>query len=283
MSNIAVVVDSTSDIPKSLAERLAIKVIPLSVIHKGIVYKDGVDLTPGEFYPMLEKATVLPTSSQPSPKEFVDIFEPLLESGKHVLSFHLSKVLSSTVDSAKIAAEQLEPKCIHIVDTGSISYGVAVQAIEAARLAEKGKTASAILKSIARLRKRSEILFSLDTMHYLAKGGRIGKVSSLLGNLLNIKPIVHVDNGVYTPVGKVRSMRQALSGMLDFLEKKFGKSKVSIAVGHGQGLNYAKNLMKLAVSRLNVAEEPVLYEVGPVIGVHTGPGTVGITVRALEY
>ncbi len=283
MNNIAVVTDSTSDIPRSLAKEYGISVIPLSVIHEGVIYKDGVDLTSEQFYPMLEAADELPTSSQPSPQEFVDIFKPFLESGKQILSFHLSKVLSSTVDAARIAAEQLGPDRIHIVDTGSISFGIAVQAIEAVRLARAGHAVPAILECVARLKERSEVLFSLNTMHYLHKGGRIGKVSSLLGNLLNIKPIVHVDDGLYVPVGKVRSMKQALSGMIDFLVQKFGKNKVSVAIGHGQALNYAKELLELAVARLNVAGEPGFYEVGPVIGVHTGPGTVGISVRALKY
>ncbi|HHY11787.1 MAG TPA: DegV family protein [Firmicutes bacterium] len=283
MSNIAVVTDSTSDIPRNLAEQYGISVIPLSVIHEGVIYRDGIDLTSEQFYPMLEKAKELPTSSQPSPRQFIDIFKPLVESGKEVLSFHLSKALSSTVDSARLAAEQLAPGRIHIVDTGSISYGIAVQAIEAARLAMAGYAVPAILECMARLKKQSEVLFSLDTLHYLHKGGRIGKVSSLLGNLLNIKPIVHVEDGVYVPIGKVRSIKHAIAGMVDFLAQKFGKNKVLVGVGHGQALDYAKCLIEQVVSRLNIVGEPVLFEVGPVIGVHTGPGTVGISVHPVAY
>jgi DegV family protein with EDD domain len=126
-------------------------------------------------------------------------------------------------------------------------------------------------------------LFSLDTLHYLHKGGRIGKVSSLLGNLLNIKPIVRVEDGIYVPIGKVRSIKHALVGMVDYLAEKFGKSKVFVAIGHGQAIEYARSLLDLVMSRLNVAEEPVFFEVGPVIGVHTGPGTVGINVRPVVY
>ncbi len=283
MSNIAVVTDSTSDIPKNLAVQYGISVIPLSVIHEGVVYRDGIDLTPEQFYPMLENANELPTSSQPSPRQFIEIFKPLLESGKEILSFHLSKGLSSTVGAARMAAEQLAPDRIHVVDTESISYGIAVQAIEAARLAMQGFTVPSILEKVARLRKQSEVLFSLDTLHYLHKGGRIGKVSSLLGNLLNIKPIVRVENGIYVPIGKVRSIKHALTGMVDFLEKVFGRTKVLVAVGHGKGSKYARWLLDMVLSRLNVVGEPVFFEVGPVIGVHTGPGTVGINVRPLEY
>lgn len=283
MSGIAVVTDSTSDIPKGLAKQYGISVVPLSVIHEGVVYRDGIDITPEQFYPMLEKADSLPTSSQPSPSQFMDVFKPLIESGKQVLSFHLSRALSSTVDSARLAAQQLAPDRIHVVDTCSISYGIAVQAIEAARLAMEGRAVPAILERIDRLKNRSDVLFSLNTLDYLHKGGRIGKVSSLVGNLLNIKPIVHVQDGVYVPIGKVRSMKQAVTGMVDFLANKFGADKVRVGVGHGQAIDFAKMILEQAVSRLNVVEEPVLFDVGPVIGVHTGPGTVGISVHSVTY
>jgi DegV family protein with EDD domain len=283
LSGIAVVTDSTSDIPKGLAKQYGISVVPLSVIHEGVVYRDGIDITPEQFYPMLEKADSLPTSSQPSPSQFMDVFKPLIESGKQVLSFHLSRALSSTVDSARLAAQQLAPDRIHVVDTCSISYGIAVQAIEAARLAMEGRAVPAILERIDRLKNRSDVLFSLNTLDYLHKGGRIGKVSSLVGNLLNIKPIVHVQDGVYVPIGKVRSMKQAVTGMVDFLANKFGADKVRVGVGHGQAIDFAKMILEQAVSRLNVVEEPVLFDVGPVIGVHTGPGTVGISVHSVTY
>ncbi len=281
MSDIAVVTDSTSDIGTELAKQLDITVIPLSIIYRGVVYKDGVDLTPSEFYPMLEEAGdgELPTSSQPSPQEFLDIYKPLIDSGKEILSFHISKGLSGTVDAAKMAASQLAPDRIHVVDTQSISFGIAGQAIEAARLAREGFSAQEILQKVSEIKDQSEVLFSLDTLYYLERGGRIGKVSSVVGSLLKIKPIVRVEDGIYVPLAKVRSMKQAISGMVEFLQGKFKKNKVSIAVGHGQGLEYAQSLLELALEKLNVKDRPSLFEVGPVIGVHTGPGTVGIYAR----
>ncbi|MFA6655481.1 MAG: DegV family protein, partial [Bacillota bacterium] len=221
----------------------------------------------------------LPTSSQPSPQEFLDIYKPLIDSGKEILSFHISKGLSGTVDAAKMAASQLAPDRIHVVDTQSISFGIAGQAIEAARLAKEGFSAQEILQKVSEIKDQSEVLFSLDTLYYLERGGRIGKVSSVVGSLLKIKPIVRVEDGIYVPLAKVRSMKQAISGMVEFLQGKFKKNKVSIAVGHGQGLEYAQSLLELALEKLNVKDRPSLFEVGPVIGVHTGPGTVGIYAR----
>ncbi len=284
LANIAVVTDSTSDIGAELAKEFDITVIPLSVVHRGVVYKDGVDLTPSEFYPILEEAgEELPTSSQPSPQEFWDIYKPLLDSGKEILSFHISKGLSSTVDVARMVASELAPERIHVVDTQSISFGIAGQAIEAARLAMEGFTVKDILERVSRLKDQAEVLFSLDTLYYLQRGGRIGKVSSVVGTLLKIKPIVRVEEGIYVPLAKVRSMKQAIGGMVEFLEAKFRRRGVSIAVGHGQGFEYAQSLLKLALEKLNVKGAPSLFEVGPVIGVHTGPGTVGIYARPVEY
>jgi len=283
VSEIAIVTDSTSDIPRELAEKYGVSVVPLSVVHEGVIYRDGVDLTPEQFYPMLEKAKDLPTTSQPSPSQFIEVFKPLIESGKQVLSFHISRVLSGTANSARLAAEQVAAGRIHVVDSGTVSYGIAAQAIEAARLAMQGLSASAILERISRLKDHTKVLFSLSTLDYAYKGGRIGKISSLLGNLLNIKPIAYIQDGEYVIIRKVRSMKQVIAGMLDFLVDIFGERKVRLAVGHTQALDVAKMLLEQAVELLNVADEPVLFEIGPVVGTYAGPGAVGICVHPVEY
>jgi DegV family protein with EDD domain len=120
-------------------------------------------------------------------------------------------------------------------------------------------------------------------MHYLYKGGRIGKVASLMGSILGIKPVIRVQNGIYVPAGKARTIKQALSSIVDFLTKRYRRQKVLVAIGHGQGADYAAMLGEMVISGLNVAGKPVPFEVGPVIGVHTGPGTVGLAVRPVEY
>lgn len=283
MAQVTVVTDSTSDLSKENAIKNDISVIPLSVIHKNTVYLDGIDITPETFYPILENTDELPTTSQPSPGEFEDLYQKLLESGKSIVSFHISKGLSSTVESALSAAKKLSLSKIHVVDSGFISYALAFQALEAARLAKEGFSAAEILDKIARLKKRSELLFTLDTMYYLYKGGRIGKVSSLMGNLLGIKPVVRVEDGIYVPVGKARSIKQAMRSIVEYLSEKFGKEKVYVAVGHGRGLEYSKVLKEMISQALNICGEISPFEVGPVIGVHTGPGTVGIAVIPVNY
>ncbi len=283
MDNIAIVTDSTSDLSQTDAAERGITVVPLHVIHQGKTYRDGLDITPDAFYPLLKGSDELPKTSQPTPEQFTEVYKPLLEQGKEVLSVHISGGLSSTVDSARSAAGRLSNDRIHVVDSGFLSYGLAFQALEAARLAREGSAVRAIQERISLLKERTEMLFTLDTLHYLYKGGRIGKVASLMGSILGIKPVIRIEDGVYVPAGKARSVRQALSSIVDFLSKRYHRQKVIVAVGNGRGEGYAAMLREMAASSLNVAGRLLSFEVGPVIGVHTGPGTVGLAVRPVEY
>lgn len=283
MSDTAIVTDSTSDLSQATAAQHGITVIPLHVLHRGKGYRDGVDITPDEFYPLLQSGDELPKTSQPTPLQFREVYSSLLDQGKDVLSFHISRGLSSTVDTARAVVERLSRGRIHVVDSGFLSYGLAFQAVEAARLASEGHSVAVILERVSRLREQMEMLFTLETMHYLYKGGRIGRVSSVMGSILGIKPVVRVEDGVYVPAGKARSMKQALSSIVDFLQKTYKRQKVIAAIGHGQGAQYAAMLGEMVASRLNLSEKPLSFKVGPVIGVHTGPGTVGLAVRPVEY
>ena len=283
MTNIAIVTDSTSDLSQIAAGQQGITVIPLFVTHQGKAYRDGIDITSEAFYPLLESSTELPKTSQPTPDQFAELYRGLLEKAKEVISVHISGGLSSTVAAARTAAEAVAKERIHVVDSEFISYGLAFHAVEAARLAREGRTVQAILDSLTKLRRRTEMLFTLDTMHYLYKGGRIGKVSSLMGSVLGIKPIIRVENGVYVPAGKARSIKLALSSIVEHLSKVYGRQKVLVAYGHGQGAEYAAMLNDMVKATLNISGAPLAFEVGPVIGVHTGPGTVGLAVRPLDY
>lgn len=283
MENIAIVTDSTSDLSQESARQHGITVMPLYVTHRGQAYRDGVDIVPGTFYPLLETSDELPKTSQPSPEEFRNLYRRLLTTAKEVVSLHISGGLSSTVAAARTAAQEVNKDRIHVVDSGFLSYALAFQAIEAARLALQNKTAQVILESVGRLKKKTEMLFTLDTLHYLQKGGRIGKVSSIMGTILGVKPIIRVEDGIYVPAGKTRSIRQALSSIVDFLSRTYGRQKVEVAIGHGKGAHYAEMLLEMVKPALNVQGKTESFEVGPVIGAHTGPGTVGLAVRPIEY
>jgi len=276
VEKIKVITDSTSDLSRETAVRYGIEIVPLSVQINGQSYLDGVDITPDQFYPMLAEAESLPKTSQPSPLDFIRVFDRWASQGYLVISLHLSRGLSSTVDTARMAAEHVGPDRVTVVDSGFLSWGLAFQVIEAATAAAAGLSVKDVLDRARSVRDRMELLFSLDTLHYLEKGGRIGKVSALLGSLLNIKPLIRVENGIYVPFGKVRSQAQALERFVQFMRDTAGSRPIRVAVGHGLAAEAAQKLMAMIERSFQVVGEITLFEVGPVIGVHTGPGTVGV-------
>jgi len=272
------VTDSTSDLPLLSAKQNGIEIVPLSVVHRGKAYLDGIEITPDTFYPLLQDQEELPKTSQPTPLQFSQLYETLLQKYDHVISIHISAGLSSTVEAARSVAKSFSPERLHVVDSGFLSYALAFEALEASRMASAGATVKEILDTVARIKSTMELVFTLDTLHYLHKGGRIGKVSSLLGNLLNIKPVIRVDNGVYIPAGRARSQKQALLSIVQYMSDRFKGVKVKVAVGQGRAQAAADFLKEQLCQALSVSGEPHTFEVGPVIGVHTGPGTVGCAV-----
>lgn len=279
MHRITVVTDSTSDISPELASSQGIVVVPLSVTVEGRSYLDGLEITPSRFYDLLSSSTEFPKTSQPSPEQFMAVYEPLLRAGHSIVSVHISGGLSSTVESARSAARMLDAGRIHIVDSKSISYGIAFLALEARRAIREGFSVESIAARLEKVRAEIEVLFTLCTLEYLYKGGRIGKVSALLGSLLDIKPVVRVEDGVYVPLRKVRTMKQALEAFVNHLQSRMGNNPVSVAVGHGKAHDAASALREMVMKAANVVGDVPIFEVGPVIGAHTGPGTVGLAFK----
>ncbi|HHX77635.1 MAG TPA: DegV family protein [Firmicutes bacterium] len=277
MANIALVTDSTADLTAEMKKKFEVHVIPLKVNFGKQAYFDG-ELASEDFYQKLSSVRELPQSSQPSPGDFIALYEKLLNQYEEIISIHLSTALSGTVNAARLAAETLQNK-IHVVDSKNISAGIALMVVEAARLIQEDIAIPTILEKLQLVRANIETLFTLNTLEYLQKGGRIGRVSSLLGSLLNIKPVVRVDtDGIYTPVGKARSQNAALDQIIRQIQHLASGRKIkSIAVAHGAAVE-AANRLKTKLE--NVFETKVSYftHVSSVIGVHTGPGTVGVAV-----
>lgn len=278
MKKICIVTDSTADLTPAQAESLGVTVRPLSVVFGDKVYLDGIDIKPDTFYSMLATSSVLPTTSQPSPGEFVEVYERLFSQGCNtIISIHLSSGLSGTFQAAKQAAEHMG-KDIRVVDSRSISVGVGVQVVAAAEAVKSGKSVDEVLAVIETSRLNHELLFTLNTLEYLAKGGRIGKAKSLLGSLLNIKPIIRVDDGIYVDAGKARSQKQALDQMVQiFTDLSRGRKVKRIGVAVGAATEAGLHLQASLKEAFGV--EPTFGLVGPVIGVHTGPGTVGAAIE----
>ena len=277
MSKICIVTDSTSDLTPAQALEHNIHVRPLYVVFGDKMYKDGIDIQPDEFYTMLKESSTLPTTSQPSPGEFIELYEALFAAGYDtIISVHLSAGLSGTASAAKQAAETMG-KDIHVFDSHSISAGVAIQAMAAARAVKAGKTVEEVLQVLEQCKNNIEVVFTLNTLEYLAKGGRIGKARGLLGSLLNIKPIIKVEDGVYVDAGKARSQKQALEQMVElFTELAKGRKAVEFVVAEGMAEAAGKHLKARLEETFSI--QGIICKVGPVVGVHTGPGTVGAAV-----
>lgn len=279
---VRIVTDSTADISPELAAEYGIEVLPLSVIVGDRVYLDGVDLTPSEFYPLLKSSPVLPTTSQVSPGQFMQCYERLVREGYEVVSIHLSQGLSSTVETARSMAEQVGGGKVTVFDSSFLSMGLAFQVTEAAQMVKNGRSGPEILEHLSQLRAKIELLFTLDTLEYLRKGGRIGKVSAILGQLLNLKPLIRVENGVYVSFGKVRSQAKAMDEFIQYVLNKVGQKPVRIVVAHGHAEDAALKLKDLVLRSLNVVGDVTVSEVGPVLGVHTGPGALGMSFYPVE-
>lgn len=273
---IRVVTDSTSDLTPEYVRENGIQVIPLYVNFPDATYRDGVDMTPAEFYPLLQNArNFIPKTSTPTREDFTVAYRALLEEGYEIISIHISSGLSSTFSIAKAAAETLSDR-IHVFDSKSISMGIGLQVMETVDMIKQDLHLPEIADYLHRLRDRTEVLFSIDTLEYLQKGGRIGKVSSLLGNILNIKPVIRVEDGIYTPLDKVRNQKQAIKRKVEYMAKVLGDlSPRYIGVAHGAAEG-AANCLKEMVESTFEHKIAMFRETGPVIGTHTGPGCLGL-------
>ena len=275
-NKIKIVTDSTSDLPKEYAAENDVHVVPLYVNFSQGTYRDGVDILTSQFYPMLEKSKdILPKTSTPARDDFIKVYKGLLEQGYDVISIHISSGLSGTASVAESAAREFKER-IRIFDSKSISLGIGLQVQEAVEMVKQSFSVDNILNRLHQIRERTEVLFSLDTLEYLEKGGRIGKVSALLGTILNIKPVIRVENGIYVPLDKARNQKQAARKMVEHMKKILGENlPINLAVAHGAAGEAAHALKELVEESINM-KISYLQEVGPVIGVHTGPGTLGL-------
>jgi DegV family protein with EDD domain len=285
MPSVALVTDSTSDIPLEVRERLHISMVPLKVMFgSGESYLDNIELQPREFYEKLRSAQTLPTTSQPSPADFFDVFKKLIDEGRPVVSVHLSAALSGTYQSAMIARSMLEGEGdITVIDSKSASYGYGMIVVTAAEMAAQGASAKEIVAEVNRLRRELRLYFVVDTLEFLQKGGRIGKAAAVVGSLLNIKPILTIDNeGTISPVDKVRGQKRAMARIIEMLEADVGGRPVHLRIALTPGYDdNAKEMSALLKERFDIRTY-LEAEIGPVVGTHAGPGTVGVFLIPAE-
>lgn len=284
MANIKIVTDSTSDIPRDVLEAHGIELVPLKVHFGSDTYHDGVDIHAEEFYRKLAESPELPTTSQPSPVDFMEVYKKLADTpDTAIISVHLSAAFSGTYQSAMLAKSLLEDQIrIEIVDSKSASYGLGMLAIAAAEAARAGKSAEEILELLQKLRRETRLYFIVDTLEYLQKGGRIGKAAALVGSLLNLKPILTIDDGgEVAPVDKIRGSKKAQARIIELLKKDFDGVTVDICIAHSVARERAEELFALVSGALQVRNH-TYTELGPVIGTHVGPGTLAVIATPVQ-
>ncbi|MBD7967863.1 DegV family protein [Paenibacillus gallinarum] len=283
MSQVFIVTDSTADIPDELVAKYQIHVVPLRVVFDQETYLDGIELSPATFYEKLGNAKVLPSTSQPSPVEFMNVYSQILNEhpGSQIVSIHLSSGMSGTYQSALLGKSMLEDEQtaeITVIDSKSASYGYGLLVVHAAQLAQAGKNAQEIEAAVLRLHQQRKLYFLVDTLEYLQKGGRIGKASAVLGTLLNIKPVLSIDDeGIIYAVEKIRGQKKAMERIIQMFEQDFAGKRINIAVGHTANPASAEAFISLIQTRFELGE--VVYpNIGAVVGTHVGFGTIAVFV-----
>jgi len=278
---IKIVTDSTAYLPASTIQEHDIRVVPLCVHFGEQAFKEGVELSNEEFYARLKEAPELPTTSQPSPGEFREVFQELVDDGHEIVTLTISSKLSGTWNSAMTAKEDLPEAKITIIDSLSTSVGLQMMVETAVEAARAGASRQEIVAQIEAIKEKLQIFFVVDTLEYLAKGGRIGNAKAFLGTILKVKPILILQDGAIEPLEQVRSKRKAQSRMLDLVVEHVGSNggQAKTAITNALVPDEALALSKELQDRLGCAT-PIFGDLGPVIGTHTGPGVIGVAAYA---
>ncbi|RFU61705.1 DegV family protein [Bacillus sp. V59.32b] len=275
MGKVKIVTDSTVDMTVEELKKYEIEMIPLSISIDGEVYLDKIEIEQNDFLEKMRNAKELPKSSQPSTGAFIDVYNKLGADGSEVISIHMTGGMSGTFRSAESAAGMTETK-VTVIDSQFISKALSFQVIEAAKMAQEGKTAVEITERLTKIRNQTSLIIVIDTLENLAKGGRIGKVSAFFGSLLNIKPIAILEDGVLHPVSKARSQSQIIKNLLNrFVDDTKGKVLKGVSIAHANGLELSEKVRK-AVQEVSGFENITIEVTTPVISTHAGEGAMAL-------
>lgn len=275
MEKIALITDSSCDLPKEILIKNNIEVIPLNVIYANREYKDGIDITPEEVAKNLD--VEIPKTSMPSPSDVLNKIESLKKEGyTHCIIITISSGLSGTYNMFKMITSEIQDMVVEVFDSKILSLGLGFIVLQAAKLIQQKLSFNEIIDKLYSVREQVKGYFIVDTLEYLKKGGRIGRVTAAIGSLLNIKPIISVDeNGKYFTFNKARGKNQALDRMLDELKAVINNGKYLVGIPHGcvkeEALKYAEKIKSLG----NV-EDIIISQISPALLVHSGPGLIGL-------
>ncbi|SDY89500.1 EDD domain protein, DegV family [Evansella caseinilytica] len=274
-TKVKIVTDSTVDLPLEEIERLGVTIVPLTVTVEGKSFIDGVDITPSEFVELLVNTEEIPLSSQPSAGTFLEVYNQLGADGSAVLSIHMTSGMSGTYMSAKAAADMSEAD-VTVVDSRFISSALSFQVKEASEMAASGATVEEIIHRLEKIKKNTSLYIMVDTLEYLVKGGRIGRGKALVGSLLKIKPLASLQDGVYTPVAKVRTYMQMIKHFTKkFEEETAGKLVKGIGIAQVEARELA-NQLKEAIREVTDFKDITIVDTTPIISTHTGPGALAL-------
>ncbi len=278
-----IVTDCAADMPNEELEKLGIIQAPLFIqFPEGEV--NSADISADEFYNRLEAMRPqIPTTAQPSGGIFAELYRKIAQAEKNILSIHISSGLSGTINAARDGGEQVKSEAnVNHWDTLTLSGGERFQVLAAAFASKAGWAYHAIQERLAKIREKTEVIYTLDTLEYLARGGRIGRVKAMAGALLNLKPVIRVDtDGKYSTVTTGRTLGKSMKAIADHLVEKYGNTPLWVTVLHGRFEEKAEVLAEEFKEKLNIAKMEVM-RISPVLGVHTGPGIVGAAVVPME-
>jgi DegV family protein with EDD domain len=273
--NTAIVLDSTADFPDAPARFPNMRVVPLYVRFGEESYRDYVDLGPDAFYDRLREAPELPTTSQPTPQDFLAVYEELA-GYERILSLHIASNLSGTYASAGLAAQELGGDRVRLLDSRTASAAIAMLALAIQRRLDRGTTDEEVEQLVARYERESHLLFTVDTLEFLAKGGRIGRARALAGQLLHVKPVLTIADGEVVPLTRVRGWQKAMAEFSkQFTESTADAPGLHVGIAHAQAPERVAALEQLVRDVRPQAEIEHVTTLGAVVGTHAGPGTVG--------
>ncbi|OGN91532.1 MAG: hypothetical protein A2Z75_07665 [Chloroflexi bacterium RBG_13_50_10] len=281
MRKVAIVADSTCCLPQEIVKEYDIYVVPLQIVYEGKSYRDGIDITPNDVYKIMRKKDNLPTTSTASAGEFLDAYCQVSRIAESVLCITLTSLQSKTFEAAsaaqKIAKEELPNTTVEVFDSRAVAAALGFIVREAARVAKKGASMADTIETTRKMMGKVNYLAMLDTLYYLARLGRIARAAAWVGSVLDMKPVLEHNPAVgeTMPVARPRTKRRAIERMLQIMAKRTGSSTVHVMVNHADELEEAKKLAAEIESRFKCAEMHIT-EFPPVMGVHAGPGLLGI-------
>ena len=273
---VRIITDSTSDIPPEIAKELGIIVVPEYLIFGDKCYKDRVDISEDEFYDKLVNGHLQPTTSQPTPQDFIEVFKETAKDADGIVSIHISSLLSGTVNSAEQAAKTASDDCpVEVIDSRLVAIPLGMVVMEVAKMAQAGKGVKEIAEAAQNMISNVKLLIMFDTLEYLSRGGRIGKAKALLGSLLNVKPIITIKDGELVPIAQVRSKAKGKEKLMDFYHSLSGIEDLYVI--YSSTNEEAKELASSLEKSYGKAVK--LARLGPVVGAHAGPGVLAVAAR----